>query len=205
MSSPFAVFLEGLGLGASLIIAIGAQNAHVLRTGLRGDHLFLTVATCVVCDALLIAAGVAGMGAAIAQTPSLLAVARWGGAAFLAWHGARALRAAFGTQGLEPRAAGKTGRGAWQAWAAILGLTLLNPHVYLDTVVLLGAVGGRHPPGLRSAFGAGAASASLLWFAGLGYGARRLAPLFARPAAWRMLDGLVCAVMWSIALGLLLA
>jgi L-lysine exporter family protein LysE/ArgO len=192
------VYLQGLGLGAGLIIAIGAQNAHVLRMGLGRQHVALTVSVCILCDVLLIAAGVAGMGAVIGRIPALLALARWGGAGFLAWYGVRAWRAAWlggtlaaagGAAALEPR----------RALTLALALSLLNPHVYLDTVILLGSIGGQQAGHGKLWFAAGAMSASVAWFLALGFGARALAPLFSRPMAWRALDGMIGAVMLGLA------
>ncbi len=199
--------LQGFGMGAGLIMAIGAQNAHVLRTGLRRQHVGLTVAACIAVDVIAIAAGVAGMGALVQRSPVLLALARWGGAAFLAWYGLAAARRA-----LHPEAAlsadaeaGAAPSSRRKALAAVLAVSLLNPHMYLDTVVLLGALGGQQPTGLQWWFAAGAATASMLWFVALGCGARLLAPWFARPQAWRALDALVAAVMGALALTLALA
>lgn len=202
MWSSITPFLHGFGAGAGLIIAIGAQNAHVLRVGLLGRHVALTVGTCIAIDVIAIAAGVAGMGALIQGQPWLLAIAHWGGAAFLAWYGLGALRRALRPDGalaagLEAPGAGPTAR---QALAAVLAVSLLNPHMYLDTVVLLGALGGQQPAGQQLRFTLGAATASTLWFLTLGLGARRLAPWFARPVAWRCLDAGIAVVMFSIAL-----
>lgn len=192
------VFFKGMGLGASLIMAIGSQNAHVLRMGLLRQHVGATVLVCIVCDMLLISAGVAGMGALIEQSPLLLELARWGGAVFLFWYGLRAWRAVLANDSLAV-AAGSVEIPLRQALTTVLALTLLNPHVYLDTVVLLGSIGGQQPVDSRLWFALGACCASLLWFLSLGYGARLLAPLFARPLSWRVLDGVVGAVMWSLA------
>lgn len=191
-------YLQGLGLGAGLIIAIGAQNAHVLRMGLLRQHVGLTVAVCVAIDVLLITLGVAGMGAVIEHSPLLMAVARWGGALFLAVYGLRAWRQAFsnGSLRVEGQPVQRTAR---EALALVLAMSLLNPHLYLDTVVLLGSVGGQQPPAERGWFAAGAATASTLWFCALGFGARLLTPLFARPVAWRVLDGVVGTVMATLA------
>lgn len=196
-----AFYLKGLGLGAGLIVAIGSQNAHVLRAGLMRRHVGLTVAVCMLCEALLIAAGVAGVGAAVEASPGLLAAARWGGALFLAWYGLRAWRNAFTGEALHARAeAVRTG--AQAALLATLAVTLLNPHVYLDTVLLLGAIGSQQGASGKWWFALGAASAAFIWFPLLGFGARLLAPLFARPAAWRALDLGIGAVMLSLAFGL---
>jgi L-lysine exporter family protein LysE/ArgO len=189
--------IEGFLLGASLIVAIGAQNAFVLRQGLERQHVFPVATVCAVSDALLIAAGVAGAGTLIEQAPALLSVATFGGAAFLVAYGALSLRRAVRAEGLRPAAEGRATLAATLATA--LALTWLNPHVYLDTVVLIGALSARHVPAAAAAFGAGAALASVVWFYGLAYGARLAAPLFASPLAWRILDLLIALVMWGIA------
>lgn len=194
-------FLKGLGMGAGLIMAIGAQNAFVLRQGLLKRYVFVCALICSLCDMVLISAGVAGMGGLIMAHPALLAVAKWGGALFLAYYGLRSAIAALKAGGL---AAASQGAGSYAAAIAMaFSFSLLNPHVYLDTVVLLGAVGGQQADGGRIEFALGAMSASVLWFFGLAYGARLLAPLFARPVAWRVLDGLIAVVMWGLAASLL--
>jgi L-lysine exporter family protein LysE/ArgO len=193
-----AVYLSGLGLGASLIMAIGAQNAHVLRMGIRRSHVGLTVAACIIVDVVLIGTGVAGAGALIERSPLLLAAARWGGAAFLAWYGLRSWRALLTPSSLHT-AAGAAPPTATAALGSVLALSLLNPHVYLDTVVLLGSVGGRYPAPDRAAFSAGAMTASLLWFCALGYGAARFATVLGRPAAWKCIEALTGAVMLALA------
>lgn len=192
-----STYFNGMGLGAGLIMAIGAQNIHVLRTGLRRQHVGLTVLACIAIDVTLIACGVAGMGAMVQASPVLLGVARWGGAAFLLWYGLRSWRAVFssGSLQLEAMAAPVSAR---QALASAAGLSLLNPHVYLDTVVLLGAIGAAFPAAERPAFALGAMSASVLWFAALGYGATRLTPLFSRPLAWKWIDGLAGTTMLAL-------
>lgn len=196
--------LTGLAFGLSLIVAIGAQNAFVLRTGLRREHVLPVVAMCALSDAVLIAAGVAGLGTLVDRHPAVLTVARLAGAAFLLGYAVVAARRA-----LRPGAAltaddgDATPRRVWPVVATCLALTWLNPHVYLDTVVLLGSVAGTHG-GDRWWFGGGAVLGSLLWFTGLGYGARLLRPLFARPGAWRVLDGVIALVMTAIAASLLL-
>lgn len=193
-----AYYLKGLGLGAGLIVPIGAQNAHVLRMGLVRQHVGLTVLTCIACEAILISIGVAGVGSIVQRSPVLLALARWGGAAFLAWYGLRAWRMAVRphAMGAAPHAAGLTAR---HALATVLGVTLLNPHVYLDTVVLLGAIGAQQGTQGKWWFALGAMSAAAVWFSLLGFGARLLSPWFAKPAAWRMLDGLIGTVMLVLA------
>jgi len=193
--------VSGLGLGLALIVAIGAQNAFVLRQGLRGEHVVGVVAVCAVSDLVLIAAGVAGTGALLERVPSAVTGIRWAGAAFLLGYGALAARRALRPAGvLQAEAATTTARGPALLTAA--ALTWLNPHVYLDTVVLLGSVAAAQGE-LRWHFGAGAAVASVLWFSGLGLGARLLRPVFARPRAWQVLDGLIAVVMVVLAVGLL--
>jgi L-lysine exporter family protein LysE/ArgO len=191
--------LAGFFLGFSLILAIGAQNAFVLRQGLRRAHVFAVCLTCAVSDAILIVAGVAGFGALAEAVPWLEPVMRWGGAAFLTVYGLRSLIAAW-----RGGAALEAGAGAGSLRAALLtclALTWLNPHVYLDTVVLLGSVSAQYEDKL--AFGVGAVLASFTFFFSLGYGARGLAPLFARPGAWRVLDAGVGLVMLAIAVKLI--
>ena len=195
-----APFLSGFALGLSLILAIGAQNAFVLRQGLRGEHLLPVVLTCAVSDALLIVAGVAGFGALIEAAPWILPLFRWGGAAFLVVYGARAALSAWrGGGAMEPEGAAG---GLRRAVLTCLALTWLNPHVYLDTVILLGSIGAQSVA--PATFATGAVAASFAFFFSLGYGATLLRPLFARPAAWRVLDAGVALVMWAIAAKLLL-
>jgi L-lysine exporter family protein LysE/ArgO len=202
MSLP--VFLEGLGLGASLIIAIGAQNAFVLRQGLLRQHVFVTALICTLCDVGLISAGVAGLGAVIERAPALVTVTTWGGAVFLFLYGLRSFRNALRSEVLD--AQDRAGEASLQRTVlAVLAFSLLNPHVYLDTVVLLGGIGARHPAADRPSFVAGASAASLLWFFGLAYGAALLIPLFRRPVTWRALDIVIGCVMWLIAARLIWA
>jgi L-lysine exporter family protein LysE/ArgO len=195
-------FAAGFALGLSLILAIGAQNAFVLRQGLRGEHVFAVCLACAVSDAALIALGVGGFGAIAAVAPWTADLMRWGGVAFLAAYGALAFRAAWRGGG-RLEAAGGEGRALAPTLGACLAITWLNPHVYLDTVVLLGSVAVEWQ-GRRLAFGIGGATASFAFFFGLGYGARLLRPFFARPAAWRWLDVGVGVIMWAVALRLAL-
>jgi L-lysine exporter family protein LysE/ArgO len=192
--------LVGFATSMSLIVAIGAQNAFVLRQGLRGEHVFPVVLVCGLSDALLITAGITGLGALLTSRPGALGVARYGGAAFLLAYAAVAARRAFRPQALA--IAGQKPTALRVAVLTCLGFTYLNPHVYLDTVVLLGALANQHGTGDRWWFGAGAVVASFVWFFGLGFFARRLGPLFARPLSWRILDGTIAAVMLTLALGL---
>ncbi len=194
-------YLTGMGVSLSLIVAIGAQNAFVLRQGLIRRHVFAVCLFCAISDALLIATGVFGAGRIAALAPWLMQTMRWGGAAFLVWYGARAFRAAWhGGESLE--AARQDAPGLAPTLAMVAAITWLNPHVYLDTVVLLGSVSAGFPD--KTAFACGAISGSFLFFFSLGYGARLLAPVFAKPLAWRVLDAAVGLMMWAIALGLLL-
>ncbi|MGY3439311.1 MULTISPECIES: LysE/ArgO family amino acid transporter [unclassified Marinovum] len=193
--------LAGFALSFSLILAIGAQNAFVLRQGLRGAHVLPVVLACAVSDAVLIAAGVAGFGALAEAVPLFETVMRWGGAVFLIWYGARNFKAALaGGQALT--GAGDSTQSLRAAVLTCLALTWLNPHVYLDTVVLIGSISAQYDN--RLAFGIGAVSASFVFFFALGYGARALRPLFASARAWQVLDVIVGLTMWAIAAKLLL-
>lgn len=193
--------LAGLGLGLSLIVAIGAQNAYVLRQGLRREHIAVVILICAISDAALIALGVAGAGWVFDRVPWLVDVVRWAGAAFLAAYGVLAARRALRPQGLAAASGDATAGGLLAVVGTTLALTWLNPHVYLDTVVLLGSVASTHGQ-WRWAFGVGAMLSSALWFTALGLGARLLAPVFARPTAWRVLDGVIAVVMVAIAVSL---
>ena len=196
-----APFLTGFTLSLSLIVAIGAQNAFVLRQGLRREHVGAVVAVCALLDVALMAAGVFGLGALVQSSPRALQAIAWAGAAVLVFYGVQALRRAL-APGHLLAGPGVAGMPRARALREVLAISLLNPHVYLDTVVLVGAVGAGQPAALRPVFLAGAGLASTLWFAALGYGARLLTPLFARPAAWRVLDLGVAALMFGIAWGL---
>lgn len=203
MTSPApAAFLQGWVMGAGLILAIGAQNALVLRQGLKREHVGAVVAVCTLSDWLLIALGVFGLGALIQGSPLLLEVFRFGGAAFLLGYALLAARRAWrpvaGLQVSGPAAS----LGATLSTA--FALTFLNPHVYLDTVVLLGGLGARQPPELRAAFVAGAAVASAMWFSLLGFGAAAAAPRLQNANTWRVIDALVALLMAGLGLQLLL-
>jgi L-lysine exporter family protein LysE/ArgO len=195
--------LSGFALGASLIIAIGAQNAFILRQGLIRSHVFVLCLICAASDALLITAGVAGLGTIVARSPTLITIVSLGGAAFLATYAAMAFKRSWRPAAMVAGAPESMGLKA--AVLTCLAFTFLNPHVYLDTVVLLGSLSAAFEGQERVAYGAGAVVSSFVWFFGLGYGARLLAPLFARPAAWRVLDALIGMVMSLLALGLLLS
>lgn len=192
------IFFQGLVLSLGLIVAIGAQNAFVLRQGLRREHVGSVVLFCAVADAVLITAGVLGMAQALRDSPGLARALALAGAAFLALYGWRALQRARQPQQLNAADGGEgLSRGAAVAQAA--AFTLLNPHVYLDTVLLVGSIGAQQPAALRGWFVAGASTASLCWFGLLGFGARWLAPWFARPRAWQVLDGLIGLTMGVLA------
>lgn len=195
--------LQGFGLGASLIIAIGAQNAFVLRQGLKRHHVFTTAAICTLCDMILIVLGVGGLGTLIATAPVLTAIATWGGAAFLLFYGFRSFRSALRPASLDTQKMPTSSGQLRNTILTVLALSLLNPHVYLDTVVLVGSIGAHYPVTLRASFALGAMLASLTWFFGLAYGAAWLTPLFQRPIAWRVLDTAVGIIMWTIALSLI--
>jgi L-lysine exporter family protein LysE/ArgO len=201
MGSPLAVvYFTGFLTTMTLIAAIGAQNAFVLRQGIRREHVLPVVALCTVSDLVLIMAGIAGFGALIATHPDVITVARFGGAAFLIGYAVLAARRAVRPAALTPsqeapaRLAG--------VLLTCLALTFLNPHVYLDTVVLLGALANQQPHG-RWLFGIGAATASAVWFTSLGFGAKRLSNLFAKPSTWRILDGGVAVLMVILAIAIL--
>jgi L-lysine exporter family protein LysE/ArgO len=198
----FTAYLAGLAAGAGLIIAIGAQNAFVLRQGLQRRFIGSVVLVCILADISLILLGVAGMGLAVQQHPGLLQWLRYAGAAFLTAYGLFALRRAWqGESGLQPAGNGVGSRG--RVVLACLGFTLLNPHVYLDTVVLLGSLSTHYDGQGRWMFAAGASTASVAWFLSLGYGARVLLPVFRSPFAWRVFDVAVAAFMLTLATVLL--
>ena len=191
--------LAGFGLSLSLIVAIGAQNAFVLRQGLRREHVGAVVLLCALLDVALMTVGVSGVAAALGRHRAALDALALAGAAFLAWYGVQAARRALRPHAMAAAADQATALPLRPVLLQTLAITLLNPHVYLDTVLLVGAVGAQQPAPLRPVFLAGAGLASALWFAALGYGARLLAPLFARPAAWRVLDAMVAATMFVLA------
>ncbi|KAA1178169.1 amino acid transporter [Rhizobium tropici] len=197
----FSIYLTGLTMGLSLIVAIGAQNAFVLRQGLRNDHVFAVCLACALSDAALIVLGVTSFRQIAALLPWLDPVMRYAGAAFLIWYGARSLHSAFRSSAVL--AAGEAKSSSFrQTLAMCLALTWLNPHVYLDTVVLLGTISTRFP-GHEISFATGAMTGSFLFFFSLGFGARWLRPIFAKPASWRILETLIAFVMWMIATKLL--
>lgn len=194
--------LAGFVAGAGLIVAIGAQNAFVLRQGLQRQQVGLVVAVCAAGDIALIALGVAGIGALVQQWPALLQVLRYAGAAFLGVYGLMAAQRAWrGTGALK--AQGEAPANWHRVLLTCLGFTFLNPHVYLDTMVLLGSLSTRYPGALRWAFACGACVASVVWFCSLGYGARWLQPVFRTARAWRVLDAGIAVFMLTLC-GLLL-
>ncbi|MFF4586482.1 LysE/ArgO family amino acid transporter [Streptomyces sp. NPDC001388] len=201
MSTALAAAAAGFGTGLSLIVAIGAQNAFVLRQGVRRDAVLAVVGICALSDAVLIALGVGGVGALVVAWPGALTVVGWIGGAFLLGYGLLAARRVIRPGADALRTDGEAAGSRRRAVLTCLALTWLNPHVYLDTVFLLGSIAADRGP-LRWTFGLGAAFASLCWFAALGFGARLLGRFLTRPAAWRVLDGLVAATM--ITLGVLL-
>jgi L-lysine exporter family protein LysE/ArgO len=194
-----AAFGSGLALGLGLIVAIGAQNAFVLRQGLRREHVGSVVLFCALADATLMAAGVFGMAQALGEHPAVARALSLAGAVFLATYGFKALRRAGQSHQLRAAEAGG-GLPLVGVLAQAAAFTLLNPHVYLDTVLLVGSIGAQQPAALRPWFVAGASCASLTWFGLLGFGAPWLAPWFARPKAWQILDGLIGLTMLVLAL-----
>ncbi len=196
----WAVWVTGMFTGLALIVAIGAQNAFVLRQGVRREHVGVVVLVCLVSDAVLILAGTAGIGTVVEHVPALLDVLRWGGAAYLTWWAVRSFVSALRPAALtaeEPRSRGSV-------VATTLALTLLNPHVYLDTVVLLGSLANQQGDDGRWVFATGAVTGSALWFTGLGYGARALSGVLSSPRTWRVLDLAIGCVMLLLAVMLVL-
>jgi L-lysine exporter family protein LysE/ArgO len=190
-------FLPGLLTGLSLIVAIGAQNAFVIRQGLTKKHVLLVVSICAISDALLILLGVAGLGAIISGLPWLLEIIRWFGVAYLTWFGIRSIRSAFKTQVLD--ASGVQSASAKTVVLSVLGFTFLNPHVYLDTVILLGSIGNQFGQD-KWWFALGGAVASVLWFSSIGFGAKAASRFMAKPVFWKVLDLVIAAVMFGIAI-----
>jgi L-lysine exporter family protein LysE/ArgO len=193
--------LAGAGFGLSLIVAIGAQNAFVLRQGLRGEHVLAVVLICAISDIILIALGIAGIGSLLELAPWLLDAMRIGGAAFLLTYAVIAGRRALHPGELDAETSGAP-TALWPTATTAVALTWLNPHVYLDTILLLCSVAGTHGDD-RWWFGVGAAAGSVVWFSSLGFGARLLRPLFSKPASWRILDALIAIIMAAIAVSLL--
>ena len=200
MPLVLAPLLKGLATGGSLIIAIGAQNAFVLSQGLRKQYNNLVAITCCTVDMLLIIAGIAGMGALIANSPYLMLAAALLGGGFLTVYGVIALKSAISPKVLRAQHSSLNSRKA--AVLTTLAISLLNPHVYLDTVILIGSIGGQYPASEKWWFAAGASLASAIWFFSLSWGATKLAPYFEKPITWRVLDSVICLIMFSIALSL---
>ena len=189
-------FLPGFFAGLGLIVAIGAQNAFVIRQGLTRQHVFVVVAICAIADAALIALGIAGLGAIIQGLPWLLEGVRWFGVAYLTWFGIKSVRSAFKNEVMDISGAQTTS--LKKVVAAVLGFTLLNPHVYLDTVILLGSISNQFAED-RWVFGLGAMTASVVWFSSIGFGAKAASRFMSKPIFWRVLDSLIAVVMFSIA------
>lgn len=194
-------FIQGFGMGGGLIVAIGAQNAFVLTQSVRRNHHLAVAALCILCDGLLIGLGVTGVGTMVASDPTLARFAAWGGAAFLTWYGLGALRSAIKGGSLEEES--ETSKTLRHTLMLTLAVTLLNPHVYLDTIVLMGSISGQFATPDRYVFGLGAFAASTVWFMTLSLGGQMLAPVFKREITWRLLDGAVCLTMWTIAFSLI--
>lgn len=192
--------MTGMVTGLALIVAIGAQNAFVLRQGIRREHVGAVIAVCMAGDAALILGGTAGIGALVTRFPDALEVLRWGGAAYLVWFAARSFVAALKPASLAQAAP----RSKSSVIASSVALTFLNPHVYLDTVVLLGSLANQQGQDLRWVFAGGAVAGSVLWFSALGYGARALAGVLASPRTWRAVDAVIGVVMLALALKLIL-
>lgn len=196
----WTTWTAGLLTGLALIVAIGAQNAFVLRQGIRREHVGVVVLVCLLSDALLILAGTAGIGVIVERVPVVLEILRWGGAAYLIWFAVQSVRSAFRPASLTP----EEPRSQGSVLTATLALTYLNPHVYLDTVVMLGSLANQQGPDLRWVFASGAVVGSIVWFSALGYGARALAPVLDRPRAWQIVDLVIAAVMLALAVSLIL-
>jgi L-lysine exporter family protein LysE/ArgO len=190
-------FLPGLLTGLSLIIAIGAQNAFVIRQGLTRQHVFLVVAICAVSDALAIVLGVGGLGVLIQGLPWLLEIIRWFGVAYLTWFGIKSARSVFKDQSMD--ASGVQSTTAKKVAATVLGVTWLNPHFYLDTVILLGSIGNQFGSD-KWWFAAGGIVGSSLWFFSIGFGAKAASGLMKKPVFWKILDSIIAVVMFSIAI-----
>ena len=200
---PISAFTTGFAVCATLIVAIGAQNAFVLRQGLRREHVVLVVAFCALADLLLIGAGVAGVSTVLGQAPRLTLALTAAGTVFLGWYGIRALSRARTASAMDVAAEGTRRISVRNAVAQVAGFTFLNPHVYLDTVLLIGSIGARQPTDARLWFVGGAAAASGAWFSTLGFGARLLRPVFRTARAWQVLDTIIGVTMLSLAVSLL--
>jgi L-lysine exporter family protein LysE/ArgO len=195
-------FLPGFFAGLGLIVAIGAQNAFVIRQGLKRQHVLAVVAICALADAALIALGIAGLGAIIQGVPWLLEGVRWFGVAYLTWFGIKSIRSAFKNQTMDT--SGDEAGSLKKAVLAVLGFTFLNPHVYLDTVILLGSISNQFDEE-RWIFGFGAMTASIVWFSTIGFGARAASRFMSKPIFWRVLDSLIATIMFALAVYLAFA
>ncbi|SDB82783.1 L-lysine exporter family protein LysE/ArgO [Acinetobacter boissieri] len=197
----WASFAQGLGVGAGLIIAIGAQNAHVLRMAIKKQHVWLTVFGCILCDAIAIMVGVAGLGQSLQQSSLLMSIARWGGIIFLLWYAVQALkRSLFAQHALQVEQLSGQQMHLMVAVRLVLAVSLLNPHFYLDTIILLGSIGSQQPTSmLQYAFATGAICASMAWFILLGGTAKWLAPWLNNATAWRCIDALIAVMMFTVA------
>jgi L-lysine exporter family protein LysE/ArgO len=206
MSDPINIYLAGLALSAGLIIAIGAQNAHVLRQGLKREYVCLVATLCSTTDILLISLGVLGFGTLIGSFPFFTKIAAWAGVVFLLIYGFLSFRSARQKRSMRIDESHDRNQPAQTLKSVVvftLAVSLLNPHVYLDTVVLIGGIAAQYPASQRIFFALGAGTASVTWFFGLAYGARLLAPLFRNPIAWRILDFIIGLIMWGIAFSLI--
>ena len=191
----------GFTIGLSLIVAIGAQNAFILKQGLLRQHVFWVCTVCFISDSIALSAGIAGFGLVVAKFPQIEMIARWGGAAFLFWYGAINFKSAWtNSSGLV--AAGDASKSLGKTILLCLAFTWLNPHFYLDTLVMIGSISTQYPDPFL--FGVGTVSASFVFFYSLGFGARLLEPVFAKPRSWQILDGLIGLIMWTIALSLVI-
>lgn len=197
-----APLIKGFGVCMGLIMAIGVQNAFVLRQGIRRRHVFTTALLCSLIDIVMITLGVVGVGTFIHENTLFMRIAKWGGMAFLFYYGTRSFYSAMQTQQLDIEADTPKPTSTWMVVLTILGISLLNPHLYLDTMVLIGSIGGQYEHTARTSYILGAILASVVWFFSLAYGSALLTPFFSKPKAWRILDVSVGTIMWGIAISL---
>jgi L-lysine exporter family protein LysE/ArgO len=195
-------FFQGFGVSGGLIVAIGAQNAFVLSQGVRKNYHLLIALICSICDGLLITIGISGVGTVVAANPQLAKAAAWGGAAFLFWYGWKAFQSARLGEMLNADSSAK--RSLRAVMLTTMAVTWLNPHCYIDTMLLIGSIGGQFDGDSRLFFGVGAVAASFIWFFSLSLFGRLLAPFFQKQLAWQILDALICIIMWDIAFSLLM-
>jgi L-lysine exporter family protein LysE/ArgO len=198
----FDAVIAGFALGGGLIVAIGAQNAFVIRQGVLNQHVFWICLFCAISDAILIWGGTYGLSGLLLWMPQLLVLMRWGGVAFLTWYGVKALRRALNADAMQDEA--RTAPTLFAALSLCATFTWLNPHVYLDTVVLVGSIANARPAGEQASFAAGASLASFTWFFAIGYGAKALRGPLSKPTVWRMIDGAIAVIMFWLALRLAL-